>query len=227
LKRQWCLPPGKPDAEFVCQMEDVLDIYERPANPDEPLVCMDEMPKQLIGEKRMPLPSSPGQPQLVDYEYKRNGVANIFMAVEPLTGRTVTEVTRRRTKVDWAHFMKKLVDQVYATAKKIILVMDNLNIHAKASLYEAFEPGEAKRIADKLEIHYTPKHASWLNMAEIELSILFGQCLDRRIPAIQLLEKEVCAWEYNRNHKLTPIKWQFTTQNARIKLRRLYPKFQT
>ncbi len=204
-------------------MEDVLDIYERPANPSEPLVCMDEINKQLIGEKRIPLPAKPGQPEISDYEYKRNGTANIFLAVEPLTGHTVTSVTERRTKVDWAHFVKKLVDHVYTAAKKIILVVDNLNTHVKASLYEAFEPAEAKRIADKLEIHYTPKYASWLNMAEIELSILAGQCLDRRIPDMQILEKEVCAWEYSRNHLLTPINWRFTTDNARIKLKKLYP----
>ncbi len=204
-------------------MEDILDVYRRPYDPAMPQVCMDEMPKQLIGEKRIPLPAKPGQPQLSDYEYERNGVANIFLAVEPLTGHTETSVTRRRTMVDWAHFIKKLVDQVYAAAEKIVLVVDNLNTHVKGSLYEAFPPAEAKRIADKLEIHHTPKHASWLNMAEIELSVLFGQCLNRRIPDIQILEKEVKAWEYAHNHNLRPINWRFTTQDARIKLKRLYP----
>lgn len=208
-------------------MEDILDTYERSYDPLFPQVCMDEISKQLIGEKRIPFQPKPGQPQLSDYEYERNGVANVFLAVEPLTGHTVTEVTDRRTKVDWAHFVKKLVDQVYAAAEKIILVVDNLNTHVKASLYRAFEPSEAKRIADKLEIHYTPKHASWLNIAEIELSVLARQCLDRRIPNMQLLEKEINIWEYNHNHNLHPINWRFTTENARIKLKKLYPTFVT
>ena len=206
-------------------MEDVLAVYKRPYDPKRPQVCMDETSKQLIGEVRKPLPAEPGKPQRYDHEYSRNGVANIFMTVEPLTSESHVKVTERRTKIDWAHFTKELVDDLYPTAEVIVLVMDNLNTHSKASLYEAFEPAEAKRIADKLEIHYTPKHGSWLDMAEIQLSVLSRQCLNRRIPDIEILKKEVDAWQQGRSENSTPINWRFTTEDARIKLRRLYPSF--
>lgn len=204
-------------------MEDVLDVFKRPYDPKRPQLCMDELMKQLIAETRTPLPVRPGQPALYDHEYKRNGTANIFMAVEPLLGRCKVKVTRRRTKIDWAYFMKDLVDVHYPDAETIVLVLDNLNTHVKASLYEAFEPKEAKRIADKLEIHYTPKHGSWLNIAEIALSILGRQCLNRRIEDFDELTREVTAWEGRHNQRHAPINWRFTTQDARIKLRKLYP----
>jgi transposase len=181
------------------------------------------MSTQLIGEVRAPLPAQPGQPLRYDTEYKRNGTANIFMAFEPLAGQRYTKVTEQRTKVDWAHFIKELVDQHYPHVEKIRLVMDNLNTHTKASLYEAFDPPEAKRIADKLEIHYTPKHGSWLNMAEIELSHLSRQCLGGRIAARATLIKKVQAWNLERNERHAKARWQFTTEDARVKLHRLYP----
>lgn len=221
----WCLP-GKPSAEFVCAMEDVLDVYKRPYDPLRPQVCMDETSKQLVGEVRAPLPARPGQPERFDHEYKRNGVANLFTMVEPLTGHTHITITERRTKIDWAHLMKDLVHIHYPQAEMIVLVVDNLNTHTKASLYEAFSPHEAKQIADKLEIHYTPKHASWLNIAEIELSILAQQCLKRRIGQLDILKKEVATWLSKRNQNPAPLDWQFTTDDARIKLKRLYPSLQ-
>jgi hypothetical protein len=180
-------------------MEDVLDVYKRPYDPKKPQVCLDERPKQLIGEIRKPIPAAPGRPARYDYEYKRNGVANLFMMFEPLAAKRHVKVTGRRTKKDWAMCIRQLVDEIYPQAEKIVLVMDNLNTHKKASLYEAFEPAEAKRIADKLEIHYTPKHGSWLNMAEIELSVMGRQCLDRRIPDRVTLEEESKSWEDKRN----------------------------
>src|SRR5712691_3270150 len=204
-------------------MEEVLDLYKKPYNPQYPQVCMDEMSPQLIGEVRAPLPAKPGKPLRYDTEYKRNGTANIFMAFEPLAGQRDTQVTDQRTTVDWAHFMQALVDQHYPHAEKICLVLDNLNTHNKPSLYEAFDPPEAKRIADKLEIHYTPKHGSWLNMAEIELSHLSRQCLGGRIATQATLSKKVRAWNTERNEKHTKAHWQFTTDDARVKLRRLYP----
>jgi hypothetical protein len=204
-------------------MEEVLDLYKQPYNPDYPQVCMDEKSTQLIGEVRVPLPAEPGEPLRYDTEYTRNGTANIFMAFEPLAGQRYTKVTEQRTKVDWAHFIQELVDQHYPHVEKIRLVMDNLNTHTKASLYEAFEPAEAKRIADKLEIHYTPKHGSWLNMAEIELSHLSRQCLADRIENKETLSAEVHAWNTKRNAKNAQVHWQFTTEEARVKLRRLYP----
>jgi hypothetical protein len=204
-------------------MEDVLDVYRRPYDPKRPQVCMDETSKQLIGEVRTPLPIKPGQPALFDHEYRRYGVANLFLMVEPLTGRTEVKVTERRTKVDWAHLIKELVDMHYPEAEAIVLALDNLNTHAKDSLYEAFEPREAKRIADKLEIHYTPKHASWLDMAEVMLSVLSRQCLARRIPDMETLAREVELWMRSHQQHLKPIKWRFTTEDARIKLRKLYP----
>ena len=204
-------------------MEDVLDVYQRAYDPKRPQVCMDETSKQLIGEVRTPLPPKPGQPQLFDHEYRRNGVANLFMIVEPLTGWVQVKVTERRTKVDWAQAIKELVDVHYAHAERIVLVLDNLNTHGKGSLYEAFEPREAKRLADKLEIHYTPKHGSWLDIAEIMLSVLSRQCLNRRIPDMETLIQEIEAWMKVHNQHLKPVDWRFTTEDARIKLRKLYP----
>ena len=204
-------------------MEEVLDIYKTPYDPQRPQVCMDEMSTQLIGEVRAPLAAKPGNTLKYDTEYKRNGTANIFIAFEPLAGQRHTKVTAQRTKVDWAHFIQELVDLHYPHVEKIRLVMDNLTTHTKASLYEAFDPTEAKRIADKLEIHYTPKHGSWLNMAEIELSHLSRQCLGGRIAAKATLRKKVQAWNTQRNEKHAKAHWQFTTDDARVKLRRLYP----
>ena len=218
----WCLPDA-PSGDFVCAMEDVLDVYTRPYDPKNPTVCMDEASKQLVGEVREPLPVVPGHPARFDSHYVRNGVANLFMMIEPLTGRCQVKVTEHRTKRDWAVVMKDLVDQHYPEADGITLVMDNLSTHKKSALYEVFPPQEAKRIADKIDIHFTPKHGSWLNMAEIGLSVLSRQCLDRRISTIQQLGKEVKAWLTDRNQKPTSINWRFTTKDARIKLKRLYP----
>jgi transposase len=204
-------------------MEDVLDVYKRPFDPNQPMVCFDERPKQLIGEMRKPIPATPGEQARYDYEYKRNGIANLFMIFEPLAGKRHVRVTNRRTKKDWAQCVRQLVDEIYPQADSIVLVMDNLNTHKKASLYEAFEPTEAKRIADKLEIHYTPKHGSWLNMAEIEISVLSRQCLAERMDNIKRLEKEVMAWAEKRNAKEAKVDWRFTTRDARIKLKKLYP----
>lgn len=207
-------------------MEDVLDVYKRPYDARRPVVCLDETSKQLIGETRTPVPASPGRPVRYDYEYRRNGVANLFMLFEPLAGRRRVKVTARRTKIDWAGCVREVVDRIYPEAERVILVMDNLNTHTPASLYEAFEPAEAKRIADRLEIHYTPKHGSWLNMAEIELGILGRQCLDQRIGNVDQLKSEVAAWNTDRNQAGTTADWQFTTDDARIKLKRLYPSFE-
>ena len=205
-------------------MEDVLDVYHAPYDPQFPLICMDESNKQLVGEVHAPLPPAPGRGQINDHEYVRHGVAEIFLEVEPLTGRRHVDITERRTGKDWAAFIKGMLDERYPQAVKVRLVMDNLNTHTTASLYEAFEPEEARRLARRLEIHYTPKHGSWLNVAEIELSALNGQCLNRRIPNMELMRKEVAAWELDRNNRATTIDWRFTTDNARIKLKRLYPK---
>jgi hypothetical protein len=222
LKKQWVIPPGK-DAEFVAAMEDVLDVYQRPADPKRPMVCVDELHTQLIGETRVPIAATPGKVERVDYEYVRNGTANIFMAFEPLSANRITKVTERRTRVDWAELVRELVDVHYPTAEVIVLIMDNLNTHSIASLYEAFEPEEARRIARKLEIHYTPKHGSWLNMAEIELSVLSRQCLDRRIEDKATLDQQVATWTTKRNASGKTVTWRFTTADARIKLRKLYP----
>jgi hypothetical protein len=207
-------------------MEDVLDVYKRPYDPRRPNVCLDETSKQLIGETRAPMPASPGQPARYDYEYKRNGVANLFMIFEPLIGKRHVKVTERRTKVDWAYCVREMVDQIYPDAEQIVLVMDNLNTHNKSSLYEAFKPAEAKRIADKLEIHYTPKHGSWLDMAEIELGILARQCLSCRIDNMEQLKDEVDAWQSVRNAAEAKVNWQFTAEDARIKLKKLYPSIE-
>ena len=207
-------------------MEDVLDVYQRPYDPKRPLVCMDETSKQLVGETRAPVPAAPGQAARVDYEYMRRGTANVFLFCEPLVGQRRVKITERRTKVDWAVSVRELVDVVHAQAEKIVLVLDNLNTHAAASLYEAFPPAEAKRIVDRLEIHYTPKHGSWLNMAEIELGMLGRQCLDRRIDNAAELQREAAAWETARNAKTVRIDWRFTTSDARNKLKKLYPSIQ-
>ncbi|WP_202907504.1 IS630 family transposase [Mariniblastus fucicola] len=225
LKEQWVIPPEK-NAEFVAAMEDVLEVYQRPYDAKRPVVCLDETSKQLVGETRTPIPAKPGTPAREDYEYKRNGVANLFMLFEPLAGWRHVEVTDRRTKVDFAHVVKKLVDELDPDAEKIVLVMDNLNTHKPGSLYEAFEPQEARRLIEKLEIHYTPKHGSWLNMAETELASLAKQCLNRRIPTKKTLEKQVAAWNRGRNESEATVDWQFKTDDARIKLKKLYPSIQ-
>lgn len=205
-------------------MEDVLTVYQLPDDPRYPVVCMDESSKQLIGEVCAPIPAAPGHAQILDHEYVRNGVAAIFVEVEPLRGRRHVEITEHRTRQDWARFIKAMLDERYPQAAKVRLVMDNLNTHDITSLYETFAPAEARRLAERLEIHYTPKHGSWLNIAEIELSALNSQCLNRRIPAIDALRREVCAWQRQRNQRGAPVNWRFTTDDARIKLARLYPK---
>ena len=204
-------------------MEDVLTVYKRVFNPDEPLVCMDETSKQLTAETRRSIPAAPGRPERYDYEYERNGVCNLFMFFEPLAGKRQVSVTDRRTKVDWAMQVKQLLDVHYPKAQKVTLVMDNLNTHTGASLYEVFEPNEARRLLDRLQIHYTPKHGSWLNMAEIELGVLSRQCLDRRVPDKVTLATEVAAWQCRRNAAEAKVDWRFTNDEARIKLKRLYP----
>jgi hypothetical protein len=206
-------------------MEDVLEVYQRPYNPEYPVVCMDESPKQLIGEVHPPIPIKPGFVEKIDAEYVRNGTVEIFIEVEPLAGKRHVAVTEHRTKIDWAIQMKEMLDIRYPEAKKVVLVMDNLNTHSTASFYEAFLPEEARRLTERLEIHYTPKHGSWLNIAEIELSVLQGQCLNRRISDIETMRNEVDSWQTNRNNQIKKINWQFTTDKARTKLRRLYPTF--
>jgi transposase len=205
-------------------MEDVLEVYHLPYDTFYPVVCMDESSKQMIGEVRDPIPCAPGQPVRIDDEYVRNGVVEIFMEVEPLAGKRHVAITEHRTRKDWASQIKEMLDERYPEAIKVRLVMDNLNTHSIASLYETFDPKEARRLAERLDIHYTPKHGSWLNMAEIELSVLKGQCLDRRIADMTTMQAEVAAWEKDRNNSIKKINWQFTTPDARIKLRRLYPQ---
>lgn len=221
----WCIPPEQ-DAAFVWHMEDVLDVYHRPYDPRRPQVCLDETSRQLLGAVTAPLPAVPGHAMREDYEYVRGGVVNLFLVSEPLRGWRHVTVSDQRTRVDFAAVIKDLVEVHYPDAERIVLVMDNLNIHSPASLYEAFPPAEAKRLADRLEIHYTPKHGSWLNMAEIELSALSGQCLDRRLPDRATVEREVAAWQDRRNAAATTIDWRFSTADARIKLRQLYPSLQ-
>ena len=221
----WCIPPDH-SAEFVCAMETVLQVYHRPYDPDHPVVCMDETNKQLIEETRVPLPPQPGQPERYDYEYERHGSANLFMFVEPLGAWRRVAVTDRRTKVDWAWQVRELLDVQYPNVQQVTLVLDNLNTHTYASLYEAFEAAEARRLIDRLELVYTPKHGSWLNIAEIELNVLSRQCLSQMIPDKPTLKREVAAWETDRNASQTGVDWQFTTPDARIKLKRLYPQFQ-
>ena len=224
LKQYWCIPP-KGSGEFVAAMEDVLDVYQRPFDDDTVLVCMDETSKQRTKETRLPGPTRPGQPAIVDYEYERNGTANLFMVFAPLEGLRWVKVTDRRTRCDWAHLMRELVDDVHPD-KNIVLVLDNLNIHSTGSLYEAFESAEARRIAKRLEIHYTPKHGSWLNIAEIEIGVLSRQCLSRRIPDRETMLREVAVWQERRNREGVSVKWRFTTEDARIKLKSLYPSLQ-
>ncbi len=207
-------------------MEEVLDVYTQPHDPGMPLVCLDEASKQLVSETRTPLPMEPGQPQRVDYEYERNGTANLFMLFAPLEGFRHVEVTDRHTAIDYANILKYLSDTLLPKARKIRLVQDNLNTHGKASLYQAFPPAEAKRLAERFEWHYTPKHGSWLNMAESELGVLASQCLDRRIPDKETLIREVAAWQASRNKNQTKANWRFTTTDARIKLKHLYPQFE-
>lgn len=206
-------------------MEKVLDVYKKPYAPSFPVVCMDESPKQLIEEGKPFQAMKPGQEARVDYEYIRHGVVNIFMAGEPLSGRRFVEVTEYKTKKDWAMFIKRIADEWYSDAEKITLVMDNFKTHTASAFYETFEPAEAKRIWDRFEFVYTPKHGSWLNMAEIELHVLNGQCLNRHISTIEKVKEEVEAWQMNRNNKNSKINWQFTTKDARIKLKKLYPSF--
>jgi hypothetical protein len=217
----WCIPP-KASAEFVCHMEDVLKVYHRPYDPRRPVVCLDETSKQLIGEVREPLPPAPGRVERYDSVYVRNGVSNLFLAFEPLAGWRHVEVTDTRTRRDWAHFVRDLVDGRYRDADVVVLVMDQLNTHSVASLYEAFAPAEAERVASRLEVHHTPKHGSWLNMAEIELSAL-GRDLPDRVGERPELIEHASAWEGRRNGEGVRADWQFTTADARVKLRKLYP----
>jgi hypothetical protein len=216
------LPP-KANAGFVAAMEDVLEVYTRPYDPARPVVCFDEGGKQLIGDVRPPLPVRPGRARRVDYEYTRNGTANVFMLFEPLKGWRHAAVTERRTNKDFAGMVRALIDVWYPAAERVVLVLDNLSTHTPAALYETFPPGEARRLVERLEIHYTPKHGSWMNMAELELSVLARQCLDRRIPDLDALRREVAAWELDRNAAMVRVDWQFTTADARVRLKRLYP----
>ena len=222
LTKRWCIPPEQSGA-FVWRMEDVLDVYCRPYDPKRPQICLDEASKQLLADARPGQPAAPDRVKREDYEYERGGVCNLFLWCEPLRGQRHVTVTERRTKVDWAHVIKDMVDVHYPDAERIVLVLDNLNTHTPAALYEAFPPAEAKRLTDKLEIHHTPKHGSWLNIAEIELSTMSGQCLNRRIPDREALAREVAAWEKERNALGGPVKWRFTTEDARVKLKQLYP----
>lgn len=219
----WCIAPQQ-DAAFVCQMEQVLEVYKRPHDRTHPVVCMDEQPKQLIAESRREVPAAPGQPARVDYEYVREGLCNVWMFVEPLGGWRDVPVTATKTAVDWARQVRRAVDDPrYSKAERITLVCDNLNTHTLAALYQAFEPAEAPRIARKLELVHTPKHGSWLNVAESELSVLTRQCLDRRIAEQETVAAEAQAWSEERNTDQVGVDWQFTTADARIKLKRLYP----
>jgi hypothetical protein len=206
-------------------MEDTLALYTQPEDPQRPLVCMDEVPKQLISDVRPPLPAQEEQPKRVDYEYERHGVANLFMFFAPLLGRRHVKVTATRTRVDWAHAMRELSDEIFPDAEKIIVVLDNLNTHTPAAFYLAFAPEEARRLVKRFEFHFTPKHGSWLNIAEIELSVMSRQCINRRIPDERSLRKEVQSWVDDRNSNVVKVDWRFSTADARIKLKRLYPKF--
>ncbi|HEX6108931.1 MAG TPA: IS630 family transposase [Ktedonobacteraceae bacterium] len=222
LKEQWCIPPKK-NADFVYHMEDILDVYHRPYDARYPQVCMDEGSKQLLSDKREREPMEPGKPERYDNEYERHGTVSVFVACEPLGGKRVVTVSKRRTKQDWAYFMREVIDIHYPEADKIVLVMDNLNTHSPSSFYEVFTPQEARRLTEKLEIHYTPKHGSWLNMAEIELSVLARQCLAGRLPTLEQAQQRVGAWQQQRDHAQATIDWRFTTADARIKLKHLYP----
>jgi hypothetical protein len=222
LKQHWVLPKLD-DPDFVCAMEDVLDVYQRPQDPLRPLVTLDEASKQLVADVTPAVPMQPGRPARQDYEYERCGTANLFMLFAPLKGWRHVKVTERRTIVDFAHVLRDLSDVHFPDAEKIVLVMDNLNTHKLSTLYRAFPPEEARRMYERFEVHHTPKHASWLNMAECELSVLGRQCLDRRIDSQQLLTTEVAAWQHPRNAAKVRVDWQFRTPDARIKLKRLYP----
>ena len=219
------IPPSE-NSNFVADMEYVLCVYKRPYDPDFPVLCMDESPKQLIKETRAIIAAAPGRPERHDYEYERRGVCNIFMANEPLAGKRFVKVTERKTKLDWAQFIKEIAESC-PDAEQITLVMDNLSTHKAGSLYEAFAPEEAKELRDRFEFVYTPKHGSWLNMAEIELNVLTGQCLNRRIDNICEVASEVAAWQAYRNNLEATVNWQFTTEKARVKLKRLYPTLDT
>lgn len=222
LNEYWCIPPEE-DADFVAHMEDILDLYQQPYDPDYPLWCMDEKPYQILDEARQPLPMRPGDTAKYDSDYIRNGTAAVFCFIQPHTGRIVQKVEPTRTAVDWAEKIRYLVDEIEPDARKIILVMDNLNTHDKSSLYKAFPPAEARRIASKLEIHFTPKHGSWLDIAEIGINIMTRECLNRRIGSLEKLREELDAWNKSYNEDPTPINWQFQTKDSRIKLKRLYP----
>jgi hypothetical protein len=219
--KSWCI--GQPSAQYVAKMEDVLEVYQRPYDPQRPVVCLDETSKALRTTPRGRRPMSTGQPEREDYEYQRHGVSNVFLLVEPLRGWRKVRVTARRTAQDFAEQLRQLVDEDYPQAKRIVLVTDNLNIHGPACLYARFAPAEARRIAERIEWHYTPEHGSWLNMAECELSVFSRQCLARRIADQETLAREATAWETRRNAAQVTIDWQFTTDDARIKLRHLYP----
>ena len=219
----WVIPP-QANGEFVARMEHVLDVYKRPYDPLYPVVCMDESPRQLIRETRRPLPGRPGAVERYDYEYERCGVCSIFMAAEPLAGRRIVQIKERRTRTDWALFLKDVARR-YCRAEKITLVMDNLNTHGPGSLYETFPPAVAKALWDRFEFVYTPKHGSWLNIAEIEINVLIRQCLNRRIDTLDEMRSTTQAWQTQRDNAPSRINWQFTTDDARIKLRRLYPTF--
>jgi hypothetical protein len=222
----WCIPP-EANAEFVCAMENVLEVYQRACDPDHPVVCTDETSKQLVAETRQPLPPLPGEPERYDYEYERHGTAHIFVFTEPLGGWRHVSVTERHTKVDWALQIRELLEVRYPKAKKVTLVSDNLNTHDEASPYEAFEPAEARGLMARLEMVHTPKHGSWLNIAEIELKVLARQGFCQMIGDQAVLREQVAAWESDRNAQQKGVDWQFTTADARITLKRLYPKIQS
>jgi DDE superfamily endonuclease len=220
----WVIPP-EANGDFVAAMERVLDVYRRPYDSSFPVVCMDETPRQLIRETRTPLSAGPHEPERYDYEYERCGVCNVFMACEPLAGKRMTKVTERKAKTDWAQFLQDIA-QRYTNARKITLVMDNLNTHSPGALYQAFLPDQAKALWDRFEFVYTPKHGSWLNVAEIELNVMVRQCLARRIDSIKEIQTEVLAWQNHRDQLQAKVRWRFTTKDARIKLNRLYPSLQ-
>lgn len=219
--------PPEQNADFVAHMEEVLDLYQQPYDPNYPVVNMDEKPVQLIEETRTPIPATPGKPMRYDYEYERKGTASIFLFTEPLTGWRRVDAQPQRTAKQWAQQVKELLDDGYPEAQQVTLICDNLNTHKLASLYEAFEPSEARRLAKRLDIRYTPKHGSWLNIAEVELSVLSSQCLDRRIADLETMQNEIKAWQQERNLKQKGVDWRFTTEKARIRLKRLYPQYQS
>jgi hypothetical protein len=223
LNKYWCIPEAS--GEYVARMEDLLETYKRPYDPRYPVICLDETSRQLIAETRPSLPPKPGHVKKTDFEYRRHGTVNLFMMFEPWTGWRHVEVTSHRRRCDFAECVRKLIDEYCPQAEKVVLVMDNLNTHTIGSLYEAFSPDEARRLAEKLEIHYTPKHGSWLNMAEIEIGILSRQCLAKYIDTRAKMEREISSWETVRNDSQNTVDWQFTTKDARIKLKRLYPSF--